>query len=170
MNKKITEIYNEIRRKNNQIIEEGKKVAPFGFIIGKNYKVAVIGFNFENSKEKALMREAFKRMVLSKDVIGYMIIFDTYMTSLDKKTGEREVFDVIVRNLYTPKKAILEFVKYKDNKIVEVIDMSKDEAMDEWNFWGKGFDENDEKLVKENKEYQKFKEENPEKFKEINNG
>jgi len=108
--------------------------------------------------------------VLSKDVIGYMIIFDTYMTSLDKKTGEREVFDVIVRNLYTPKKAILEFVKYKDNKIVEVIDMSKDEAMDEWNFWGKGFDENDEKLVKENKEYQKFKEENPEKFKEINNG
>ena len=170
MNKKIMEIYEELKKKNTQIITEGDKVAPFGFLIGKNYKVAIIGLEFGNADEKARVREKFRKMVLSRDVVGYIIIFDTYMTKLDKKTGEREVFDVVIRNLYTPKEAVLEFVKYKDNKIVEVIDMSKDEAMDEWNFWGKGFDENDEKLVKENKEYQKFKEENPEKFKEINNG
>jgi len=166
---KIMKIYNDLKESNNELIESGNKIFPLGFIIEKDYKIKIVSLSFRNGMEKDFMREAFKAIVLNSETIGYVIILDTYMTTIDTITNEKEVYDTVIRNLYTPKKSILDFVKCKDNKIVEVMDMTgMEEGTDEWNFWGRR--DRSKEFEKANADYQKFKKDNPDKYKELQNG
>ena len=87
------------------------------------------------------------------------------MTEIDLKTGKHETIDVIIRSIFMPKDQYLEIVQYKNKKNIKKTIMNNDKDMkfrSEWNVWN-----NTEFKDYNNKEYQKIKEENPERYKEV---
>ncbi|HDY68266.1 hypothetical protein LCGC14_0862770 [marine sediment metagenome] len=164
MKTKILRIYKDVCKINDDLIKKGGEIHPMCFLIKKNYNLTPIIFMFKDQDEKVEMRKQLKNFIVKQDICGYILIFDTKMTMIDKK-GKKppEVVDAIVRTLYTPGEKKMEMLTYKDKKIIKTIKLNKKDikkTQDEWDLWGKGFDETT--IKKGGFDYRKFKRENPE--------
>ena len=161
MKTKILRIYKDICKINDDLIRKTDSIAPMCFLIKKDYNLIPVLCKFSDHDEKIALRKKLKQFILKLDILGYIIIFDTKMTMIDKKGKDPpKVVDAIIRTLYTPKEKKMEMVIYKDHKITKTIRLSKKDTrktQDEWDLWGKGIDH--DSLDKEF-DYHKFKMEN----------
>ena len=164
MKTKILRIYKDICKINDDQIRKLDEICPMCFLIGRDHNVTPIIFKFGGHDEKIMMRKKLKQFIIKLDILGYILIFDTKMTMVDKKGKDpTKVVDAIVRTLYTPKEKMMEIVTYKNKKILKTIRINKRDAkktQDEWDLWGKGVDETT--MKKDGFDYGKFKRENPE--------
>ena len=164
MKTKILRIYRDICKINDDMIRKVDEVCPMCFLIQKNYNLVPIIFKFDNQDEKIKLRKVLKDFILKQDILGYILIFDTKMTMVDKKgKNPPKVTDAIVRTLYTPAEKKMEMVIYKDKKITKTIKLSKKDVkktQDEWDLWREGVDESS--MKKDGFDYHKFKMENKE--------
>ena len=162
MNPRILKIYREICGINDDMIKKVDSIAPMCFLIKRDYNLIPVLCEFKDHDEKIMLRKKLKQLILKMDIFGYIIIFDTKMTMVDKKGKDPpKVVDAIVRTLYTPKEKKMEMVIYKDKKITKTMRLSKKDTkktQDEWDLWGKGLDGSLEKEF----DYHKFKMENKE--------
>ena len=162
MKDRILKIYKEICDINNDMIKKLDEISPMCFLIKRDYNLIPVLCEFRDHDEKIMLRKKLKQFILKLDVLGYIIIFDTKMTMIDKKGKDPpKVVDAIIRTLYTPKEKKIEMVIYKDHKITKTMRLSKKDTkktQDEWDLWGKGLDGSLEKEF----DYHKFKMENKE--------
>ena len=171
MNQRIRTIFKSICKANDKIINSREKVCSLAFAITKK-RIISLPLIIKGSEEKEILKFLFKKFITSqKDLEAYIIILDTYMTIFDKKAEKGVVMDAIIRAVYTPTEKEMIAVPYKDGKILKdkiqkIIGRDKNQR-DEWDIWGKGWDETDKQDANINGQYQKFKEENPEKYKEL---
>lgn len=159
--KKILKIFEDIKKKNDEIIEKSDSILSVCCLIKKDYSLDLIGFRHRNYEEKIMYKEMLKKIIISQKIYGYILIQDVKMTTINKKTNETKIQDAVIRQLYTPKEKIIEAVIYKDKRILKKMDLSDGET--EWNIWGKGLDI-DDKIVKE---YNQIKKDNPEDYKDV---
>ena len=162
MDKKLLEIFESIKKENNDFIRKGQDIRPFIYVIDKNYRMQVVILIFKGREEKDFVRKQILKIIANKEnMLGYISVFDTKLTKRNKKTEEVQVTDAILVTLYTSKEKIMEMIEYKDGKIIKkhIIKGRKKGMIDEWDFWGEKFDEFDEKSIKELKEYQRYKDE-----------
>lgn len=151
--------FKEICKKNDEFILKGEKISSVCMAKHKD-KVFMFPFMFMNSDEKIQFKETLKQILVNLPIKGYIIVMDTKLTMM-AKDKEPEVFDAVVRQLYTPKKIIIDTVLYQDNKIIRRIDMGKN-FTSEWNLWG-----HKTPINKITEQYQEFKEKHPELFKDV---
>ena len=123
----------------------------------------LITLSFKTAQEKEFLRLNLMQHLAKIDLSGYIIIFDATCTILNQKTGDREVSDAVTRTLYTQKERLQEIVFYKDKKIIKKQKIKTSAAFDNWDLWNNGLKYND----KNDAEYQKYKKENPELYKDI---
>lgn len=164
MKQDIMKIFKEISKINDMYIKAGN-IMPTCFMLDKGKISTMIGMAYRSSKEKEFVREQIKKYVLKNGVKAYILMQDAIMTMIDKKTGKHETIDVIIRSIFTPKDKYLEILYYKDKKIIKKNVMTTEQIKtfsSEWNVWNdveiKDFDY---------KAYQKIKDENPERYKEV---
>lgn len=161
--KELLENFKRLCKENDKMIKDKniRQIQPICFLIPKEGKPTAIMMVWENSEEKERMKQALKKAILMQPIKAYVLIFDTKITMLNQKTGEREVSDAIMRSIYTPKAKKQQAVLYKDHKITKKMTFpQKIRNPDEWDLWGEGIDADS----KENKAYQRYKKENPEKY------
>jgi hypothetical protein len=167
---------------NDKIIENKarKGIMNVAIILNKYLNPEIISLNFKDYNEKMMIKEALKQIVANKEVNGYITIFDTKITKINKKTNNyEEVQDCVVRSLCSPALNIKEIIIYdeKTRKIIskEILcdsDLPEhkeilEKMRDEWNLWGIPFDNENKEDIKMQKEYSKFKRENPEKYRGV---
>lgn len=170
MEKQLLKIYKNFKEANDKIIKEGKSILPFCFMIDENNKIEIIILRFSNAYEKEKEKDILLKYLATNKIKGYILILDTKMTLIDLKTNKNVVNDVVVRSLYTSKETIREFVVYEKKKIIKKLDINgMNMKYDEWGLWDKKYDENNEEDKKIVENYQKFKDENKEKYKGICN-
>lgn len=186
MNKELRKIYEELCLVNDKIIEQNSKtgIIPMCFILEEDendvgkFKASAIAFPFSDYIEKRMAREMLKKLILSKKTKGYILFLDAKITIGDMNNpNEREVKDCVLRSLFTPNMKIKGMCVYDEDtgKIITkdvFIDTEKGigkdwKAVDEWDLYGEWFDEDDEKVKKIQKEYDDYKEKNPDKYKGI---
>lgn len=169
MEQKLIKLFEDLSKENDKIIKIGQDVKPVCFIILEDYSIQIIMMLWKNSQEKEVLRERVMSHILNQKIKGYIIFIDTKLTILDKESDKRIVKDCVLRTLYTPKEMKREFVFYEKNKITGRQFMGNEMrklGTDEFDLFGKHFDENNEEMRKMNESYQKFKLENPDKFEE----
>jgi len=176
--KKEIEIFERMCRTNDALIENPKinSLLPMGAIITSEGNLELFGLMFRNYEEKIRIKKSLFDKILSQKIKGYIVLLDAKMTKMDLEGKKCEVVDCMVRGLYTPQKTIKRFCFYKNHKILHEENkkfQEKTEKMnmpstDEWDLFNSShFDDDDPELKKLNEIYQKFKKENPEKFKEV---
>jgi len=146
------------------IIKSFEKTTPVCFVFERNKTApGLITLSFKTAQEKEFLRLNLMQHLAKIDLSGYIIIFDATCTILNQKTGDREVSDAVTRTLYTQKERLQEIVFYKDKKIIKKQKIKTSAAFDNWDLWNNGLKYND----KNDAEYQKYKKENPELYKDI---
>ena len=157
--------FREISKINDNLIRNGTSIQPMCFMLDKGKVLVTIGMAYGNSRKKEIIREQIKKYVLENGIKAYILIQDSLMTKIDKKTGKHETIDVIMRTIFMPNDQYLEIVQYKNKKIIKKTIMTNDKDFkfrSEWNVWN-----NTEIKDYNNEEYQKIKKENPERYKEV---
>ena len=161
-------LFENVCKINDEIIKTKDSITSVVFIIQKG-NVETIGLIWRNAEEKEEMRiNLLKRIAETKDLIGYILIFDTKMTTMNKEDINKSlVQDAVMRNLFTSKEIIKEIVIYENHKILskKIIKSKRDKKeelglKDRWDFWGDS--EMEDKIVND---YNKFKLNNKEKYK-----
>ena len=156
--------YRSICKSNDELIKLGS-ITPMCFLIKKDNTITAIAMIFKNGDEKIAMRNILKKFILKRRTRAYILMQDSIMTMIDKKTGKHETKDVIIRTIFTPKEKYMEIVEYKNKKIIKKKVITSKDSMkfsSEWNIWEDvEFDNYD------NEAYQKIKRDNPEDYKEV---
>lgn len=147
---------------------------PKVFIHKRDGKMQVIVLIFHNTDEKRMYQALIKKFCAMQDTDFYITCFDVKMTMYDKddkNLSNAKVKDALLINKYSANDKIMSVFPY-DNKTREfenfdrITGRNKDvEERDEWDLWGKSFDEKDEALMKK---YDEFKAKNKDMFKEVN--
>lgn len=184
MKSELRKIFEDLCKANDLIIENKNRsgLMPVCFIIEDNgndkTQIKVIAFPFGSYQEKIRMKELLMKIILSNKTKGYILFLDTKMTTMNKENNVEKIQDCVIRNLCSPKLTIREAIIYDEEKrkIIEKIKVldtdDKTETkyngiIDEWDLYGKHFDEEDEEMNKKNEKYQKYKEDNPDKYREV---
>lgn len=162
MDEKLITIWNTIRKQNDEIIQTRDSILDTCFIIKKDGSMQICALLFNTSKEKIAMKNFLKSFILNQSILGYMIIIDAKMIMMNMETKEKEVHDCVIRQLFTSHEKIGEAVMYKDKQIVKVIDM-KDKFQTDWNIWD-SMDDIPKNVIDD---YNQYKKDNPEKFKDV---
>lgn len=166
IDKDIMDIFKDLCEKNNEIIKkERNSFMPICVIVEKNNKITILGMIFTTPEEKEKMKKHVLSLIVNKSIRCYILIMDAKMTMADCITGKSEVFDVSIRQIYTPKEKHIEIAKYKDGKISDVISPKDDwNFKSEWDLWGAHFDKENPEDKKILEDYKKFKRDNPDKY------
>ena len=161
MEKKLLNCWKEIIECNDNIIKTQDHIISTLFIVKKDYSMKIIGMIWRNPEEKDSMKEYVKKLILNEDILGYGVICDAFMTNMETK----EVQEVVIRNFYTAKETISNFILHKGKEIIGEWKPESFKFDDSWNLWGNS--EIDEKDKEKNEiAYEKFRQENPELYKE----
>ena len=168
IDKKVMKLYKRLCKANDKIIKREKNhFLPICVLVKKDNHIEIIGMMFRNSDEKEKMKQMIFKHIANQEIKAYILILDTKMTKLDTKTNERIVQDTSVRTIYTPKGNYTEIVNYKDGKILDTLKVGNDKAMKSyWDLWNI----NPEHTPQEEKEienYQKFKKEHKEIYRDL---
>lgn len=163
---KIIKMATEISQR---MLDEGSSILPI-CIIEKEKEVNIIGFPFRNNEEKEIYRNLLFSMILNEKVVSYTLIMDTKMTIADtilkNPYSKAKIKDVILINIYTPKDKQMVGLEYVNKKIKAkpLVDVSGriEGSADLWDLWG-----NQEMNDKINKDYQRFKKDNPDKYRGV---
>lgn len=165
------DIINSAVEISQKVLDKGDRILPMCLIYNKDNSCEIIGLSFDgNSKEQ--MRFLLKKYLLNKpNMEKYAIVFDTKMTKMDMKGKDTpEVNDVVLVSIYSSKSKIGRgYVYHEDKKLItkpsDVVkfDGRKKNFYDCWDIWG----EETPIGSKINEEYNKFKQENPEKYKGV---
>lgn len=161
--KKLIELFNDFCKKNDEEVKNKEEFMPMCITINKDYSINIIAFPFSDQDEKIKMREMLKKLVAVQNIRGYILIQDAKQTKVNQKTGEREVSDIAMRQLFTPKFVISRMQEYCDGVLGEMNEMTDRKDMsNKWDLWN---------CVEEDKytdkEYSKYKAEHPELYKGV---
>jgi hypothetical protein len=165
--KKLIKIFDEMCKKNDEEIKSGKSsFMPICAIVKEDYKIILISFGFNGDEEKQKMKNTLKSFIAMQKLKGYILIQDGKVTKYNPDMSVAEVSDVAMRCLYTPQFSISKMQFYKNGELGELITHDKREEMrNEWDLWGRGFEEDDEVANEINKKYNEYKDEHPELYK-----
>jgi hypothetical protein len=166
IDKKVMKLYKRLCKANDKIIKREKNhFLPICVLVKKDNHIEIIGMMFRNSDEKEKMKQMIFKHIANQEIKAYILILDTKMTKLDTKTNERIVQDTSVRTIYTPKGNYTEIVNYKDGKILDTIKI-KEKFKSYWDLWhiNSEYTANEQK---EQEDYQKFKKEHKELYKDL---
>jgi hypothetical protein len=181
----LRKTFENLCKVNDLIIEDKNRkggLLPTCFIIrddGKGgNKIEIIGFPFQSYQEKIIMKNYLMKMILSKDMEGYILFLDVKMTIMDKNNNVVKVHDAVMRSLCSPKLRIKEIVIYDEEKrkiIQKTKALDTDDKkepkytnhVDEWDLYAQHFEEDDKEWDKKNEKYQQYKKDNPDKYKGI---
>ena len=168
-NKDIIKMGKETSQK---ILNDGQRIIPMCLVNHKDGKVGIIALPMGSPEQKGITRQVLFKFILNQEIEKYALIMDTKMTSADGKAEnpyeKAKVKDVIIINIYSPKEKEMIGFEYGEDKQIKdkpvfKIKGRKDKMMDMWDLWG-----NQEDISPEvNDKYQKFKKENPDKFKGV---
>ena len=164
--KKLIELFEDFCKKNDEEVKNKVEFMPMCITISKDYSINITAFVFNSQNDKIKMREMLKQFIAVQNIKGYILIQDAKVTKVNQKTGERQVSDVAMRQLFTPKFAINRMQEYCDGVLGKMIEMTDRKDMrNEWDIWNKV--EHDEKSDEYIKEYSKYKSEHPELYKGV---
>lgn len=159
-NKKL---FNSFCKIHDKLIKNNSDNVSVGFLINKNNDIDVFPLIFNNQTEKEIMKESFKRKVLTSNTKAYILMHDAKITKISKNKLP-VTSDCFIRILYTPQGKIVEICYYKNNKIIKKerpVEKVVDSGYDTWDVWSKS----DKKISnKELNEYQDWKGKHPENY------
>ena len=170
INKDLNKRFDEWCEINIQYLKENGNINTSALLIDKENKATVIMLLFRNSKEKVMMRTALKLFALSQNIKGYFFVSDTILTSMSKKAEETpKRYDALVQMLCTPKgsiqRTLLHDGKGKEIKVKGISDEVTEQhnVQSEWNVFGEHITISEKEL----NEYDNFKKQHPELYKEV---
>jgi hypothetical protein len=162
IDKEVMKIFKSLSEANDQIIKKEKNsFMPICALISKENIVTIMGMMFRNGAEKEHMRNAILKHISEQSIKAYILILDTKMTKMEPNK-EREVKDVSMRTIYTPKGDYMEAIIYKDGEIIEKRDTKGMNFKSEWSLWGEHPDYTDPEVAKALNDYKKYKSEHKE--------
>jgi len=167
ISKKVMKLYKDVSDANDKMIKTGENVMPICAVMKPDGENILMGMAFDNPQEKMKIKDMLKRYVAKSGCKAYILMQDSVMTVMDKKTGEHCAKDVIMRQIYTPNDKYLELVFYEDGKILKKTIMPKkdhDSFKSEWNIW----ETTDLECSDDDADiYNEIKRDNPERYKDV---
>lgn len=166
MDQRLLEIYKSIKEINNDLIKKTTETTVFTcFMINEDYSIIPVVLTFGDTEQKRASKNLLKRILLNRRIKGYVIISEVKMTMINKTDNNKNVVkDAVMRNLYTAKEKRVELIDRKTLKILLKIPLSKmKDFKDDWDLWGQSPEFDSE----ENERYQKFKEENKDLYRDV---
>lgn len=165
--KEIIKQHNTLMKELQKIMEKELSFPLTIAVYQKNGKDIIYPIKFKNYIEKDIMRNALLKTLAEMEIKGYSMFSDVKITKKDLETGEMTPHDGMVATIFTAKKIITKFFIYEKGKVIDsnkTIDNrdGKNSQANEWDLWKTK--EMDEKMIKE---YIKFKEDNPEDYKDV---
>lgn len=168
-NKYLLELHEGLVKKHQDLIKKQGSVNPMIIMVHRDNKLSYMMLQFRNAEEKQLMKQRVKSFLVQHDIIGYFFFSDARMTLIKPGHPEKtKVQEALIHNLLTPKGNKFVFIIHDGKKILEVQRIPEEEMShygNDWDLWGKGVDEDlTDEVVKE---YQNFKDEHPEDYKDV---
>ena len=113
---------------------------PATCIILQKDKGTIADIRFQNNTQKEIVRQKLmQRLAETEDLLGYMLIFDVFVSEENKKTKEMKKVDALVVSAYTAKDKEVCVIKYKgkelDKEEMKTRGRNKGE-WDNWDLWG----------------------------------
>ena len=172
IDKKCLKIFDIFVKANLQFLERYKHITCAIIIIKKDYSLINMILIWKNSEEKELMREKIKEFIINQKIKGYCFVSDGKLTKM--MDSDVKVIDVLINSLYTPKGKINRFFQHngKGKDLKEIEEYNKKEFQDnfnsEWDLFSSEYsDETDEKKKKIMDDYNKYKQEHKDKYKDV---
>ena len=160
----IETIFDAYCRANDKIIQSEHAVASFCFIVSEKVEAIPLLFNFDKEE---LKNKLMQKIAKTSGLKGYILILDVKVTSYEKD-GKAKVSDAVVRAMYTPEKRIRDTTFYEDRKITKKVrsEDADEEGWDSWDLWREHLNLHNPKHIGTVRKHQKFREMNPELFKD----
>jgi len=168
INKDLMRRFEEWCKINTNYLKKNHSFNTTALIIDKKNNAIIMMLLFRNYEEKEMMKRGLKLFVVSQETKGYFWAADTKLTMMNKDKKPK-VYDALVQMLCSPKgslqRILLHDGKGKKIKIKELSDDSMEQwnVKSEWNVFGESVNLTEEQI----EEYNNFKLENPELFKEV---